>query len=298
MEYTIRNGQLSVMVQTLGGSLRSITDREGSEYLWQGDPVYWSDRAPNLFPYIARLTEGRYTLDGREYHMDIHGFVKDSELTAVEVNESSLRLRLKDSEATRRQYPYRFTYEVAYRLEDSRLEIVYRVVNEDGKIMYFGIGGHPGFRVPLEDGLRFEDYELRFSGGAGASSEGEVRRVCFSPACFVTGTVPYQLEDGKVLPLRHSLFDDDAVVLTGVPERVTLQARNGRKAVRVSYPQMKYLGIWHKPHSDAPYVCIEPWSSLPSREGVVEDLATQPGLVFLAPGATYENRWEIEIVQG
>ena len=28
--------------------------------------------------------------------------------------------------------------------------------------MYFGVGGHPGFAVPLEKGLAFEDYCLQF----------------------------------------------------------------------------------------------------------------------------------------
>lgn len=296
MEYTIRNEYLRVTAQTLGGSLRSIRDPEGTEYLWQGDPAYWKDQAPNLFPYIARMTEGKYTLDGREYHMDIHGFVKDSELTAVEHGGSRLLLRLKDSEETRVQYPYHFTYEAEYRLKGNCLEVVYRVVNEDEKTMYFGIGGHPGFNVPLEKGLHFEDYELQFAGAAGVSSEGETRRVGFSSACFVNGMTPYALGDDGVLPLRHDLFDDDAIVLTGVPAQVCLHAKNGRKAVRVSYPQMRYLGIWHKPHSDAPYVCIEPWSSLPSRDGIVEDLAAQPCLIALDAGKTYENEWKIEII--
>ncbi len=296
MEYTIKNEKLRVTVRTLGGSLRSIQDREGTEYLWQGDAAYWKDQAPNLFPYIARMTEGKYTLDGREYHMDIHGFAKDSELTAAEWGESGLLLRLRDSGETLAQYPYHFTYEIEYRLEGSVLTVVYRVVNRDERTMYFGIGGHPGFNVPLEDGLAFEDYELWFAGCGGESSEGETRRVRFSPACFVTGMEPYALGEGGVLPLRHDLFDDDAIVLTGVPGQVYLGAKNGHKAVRVTYPQMRYLGVWHKPHSDAPYVCIEPWSSLPSRDGVVEDLASQPGLIALEAGKTYENRWEIEMI--
>ncbi len=296
MKYTIRNEYLDVTVQTLGGSLCSIRDRDQNEYLWQGDAAYWSDQAPNLFPYIARMTEGKYTLDGREYHMDIHGFVKDSEMEAAERGVSRLLLRLRDNEGTLAQYPYHFCYEIEYSLEESRIAVTYRVINEDRKTMYFGIGGHPGFRVPLEDGLRFEDYELRFGGDGGASSRGEIRRVMFSPACFVTGTVPYELAEGGILPLRHGLFDDDAIVLTGVPSSVCLRAENGRRAVRVSYPQMTYLGVWHKPHSDAPYVCIEPWSSLPSREGIVEELSAQPGLIALGAGERYENRWEIGII--
>jgi hypothetical protein len=35
--------------------------------LRQGDAAYWSGRAPNLFPYAARLTGGGYYMDGRLY---------------------------------------------------------------------------------------------------------------------------------------------------------------------------------------------------------------------------------------
>lgn len=73
MTHTIQNGCLRVGVAEHGAELQSIRDREDTEYLWQGDPAYWSDRAPNLFPYVARLTGGKYRLDGREYRMDIHG---------------------------------------------------------------------------------------------------------------------------------------------------------------------------------------------------------------------------------
>lgn len=48
-----------------GAQLLSIRASDGTECLWQGDPAYWSDRAPNLFPYVARLTEGKYYLDGQ-----------------------------------------------------------------------------------------------------------------------------------------------------------------------------------------------------------------------------------------
>ena len=58
-----------------------------------------------------------------------------------------------------------------------------------------------------------------------------------------------------------------------------------------------YLGIWHMPHTDAPYVCIEPWASLPSRQDVVEELSCKSDLIHLAPGAKYENQWSITITE-
>ena len=42
----------------------SITAADGTEYLWNGDPAYWTGRAPNLFPYVGRLTNDRYAYGG------------------------------------------------------------------------------------------------------------------------------------------------------------------------------------------------------------------------------------------
>lgn len=290
MIYTIENEALKVQISDRGAELMSIQTKDGTEYLWQGDEAYWGDRALNLFPYIARLTEGKYTLDGRTYHMDIHGFVKGSVLEVQEQEAGRIAFRLTQSEETLKQYPFDFVYRVRYELEGSRLSVVFSVENPNGRTMYFGIGGHPGFFVPMEEGLAFEDYYLQFD------EEKNPVRVGISPTCFVDGNDrEYPLAEGGKLPLAHSLFDDDAIVLRDMAKAVTIKSDRGSKAVRVEYPGMDYLGIWHMPHTDAPYVCIEPWSSLPSRQDVVEDLSTQPGLVHLPAGETYENRWVIRI---
>ena len=84
MIYTLENDSLKVQVNSHGGELWSIQTKDGAEYLWQGDETYWKDRALNLFPYIARLTEGKYMLDGKTYEMPIHGFVNSSDLEVEE----------------------------------------------------------------------------------------------------------------------------------------------------------------------------------------------------------------------
>ena len=76
---------------------------------------------------------------------------------------------------------------------------------------------------------------------------------------------------------------------------ISLKSAKSPHGVTVSYPQMPYLGLWHKPHSDAPYVCIEPWTSLPSRQDVIETFEEKHDLVVLASGKTYQNHWEISI---
>ena len=79
--------------------------------------------------------------------------------------------------------------------------------------------------------------------------------------------------------------------------RVTLCSAKTNRAVTVTYPRMPYLGIWHMPHTDAPYVCIEPWASLPSRQDVIEELSCKSDLIHIAPGAEYENTWSIAITE-
>jgi galactose mutarotase-like enzyme len=119
-----------------------------------------------------------------------------------------------------------------YSLAGSRLNITYMVENRGAGTMYFGIGGHPGFTLPFERGLAIEDYCLEFC------EKGMPIRVGFSDACYRTGEdKPYPLHNGTELPLSHSLFDNDAIVLAGAARSVTLKSCKGTKAVRVEYPQ-------------------------------------------------------------
>lgn len=290
MIHKISNEKLTVEISSKGGEIYSIRDAEGKEYLWQGDKEVWEDRAPNLFPYIGRMTDKKYQFAGSVYPMEIHGFLPSSKMQMVSKEEDTLVLKLASSEETQAQYPFLFALFIRYHLNGAALEITYQVENHDQKTMYFGIGGHPGFQVPLEEGLSFEDYRIDF--GAGAAPY----RQRMSEDCFVLdGEDAFVLEEGRFLNLTHDLFDDDAIILKSMPKTAVLGSPKGKKEIVVSYGQMDYLGIWHRPFKQPGYVCIEPWSSLPSRKGVVEDLAMQPGLIALPAGERYENIWSIEI---
>ena len=290
MLYQLKNEKLTIIIEDLGAQLRSIKSADGTEYLWQGDDQIWADQAPNLFPHIARLTTGRYTLEGKTYEMKSHGFAKDTVMEAEQENDTHITFRIQDTEITLAQYPYHFTFGVDYRLEGGKLKITYIVENKDEKTMFFGVGGHPGFNVPLESGLAFEDYYLEFDCVKNALLVG------MSEDCYVQGeNLPFALEDGKKLPLRHSCFDHDAIILTEMCRAVTLKSDKNDRAVKLTYPEMGYLGIWHRPFTEAPYVCIEPWTSLPARKDVVEDFSTQPTMLSLPAGERYENEYCIEI---
>ena len=290
MNYKISNSKLSVEISSKGGELRSIQDTEGKEYLWQGDPAYWSDRAPTLFPFIGRLTRDSYQYQGTVYTMGIHGFAAGQDFACQVQEKNRLVLELVDNEQTRKQYPFAFSLEIGFQLVGSQVQISYGVKNRSRQVMPFGIGGHPGFRVPLDDGEDFTDYVVEFAGGC------QPDRIGFTPQVYLSGQdEAYSLEDGKYLSLRHDLFDQDAIILKNMSREVTLRSRVSSHGVTVSYPEMSYLGLWHWPKTDAPYLCIEPWTSLPARQDVVEDFGCKSDLIHLLPGKTYTNIWSITI---
>lgn len=290
MKYTIQNEFLTVTAAEKDAELQSILSADGTEYLWQGDSEYWSDRALNIFPYVARLTDGCYYLDDRLYQLPIHGLAPYAVFQLVSKDGRTMVLEMTDTAESLQQYLRHFAFRIHYTLKGNVLETVYGVENRDEKPMYFGLGGHPGFRVPLVSGKRFEDYRLRFA------AQCRPHRVGFDDACFVTGEhTDFLLEGECVLPLRHDLFDHDAIVLDSMARQLTLETDGDRHTVTVSFPQMDFLGWWHWPKTDAPYICIEPWCSLPSRAGEIAAFEEQEDLIRLEAGKTYRNTWTIQI---
>lgn len=289
MEYQIANAHIALAVDELGGSMTHLC-ADGAEVLWQGDPTYWKGRAPHLFPIVGRLTEGRCTMEGEPCLLGLHGFFRTRPMALEDLQPDQLTLsQLWDSE-TLTQYPRRWRVMLRYGLCDSTVSITFRVENLDSRTMYFYYGAHPGFQVPLEPGPVFTDCFLQFDPAC------KPDQLTLTDQYFMSGeAVPFPLDQGR-LPLRHDLFDRDAVILRDTGGAVTLRAAHGRRQVTLRYPQMPYLAVWHTPRTDAPFVCLEPWCAVPARQDVVEELSEKEDITVLAPGAVYENTWSVTVL--
>ena len=159
----------------------------------------------------------------------------------------------------------------------------YVVKNVGNDVMYFGLGGHPGFNVPF-DGGDFEDYYLE------TSLPVRPERMTLTESYLMSGkAVDYPLEKDRIIRLKHDMFDDDAVILRGAGDSLTLKSDKTDKSVTVKYPNMPYVGLWHAVKTDAPYVCIEPWENLPSLDGKVEKLTDKANIGILPRQETYES---------
>ena len=288
---TLKNDDITVVLNSAGAVLHSVI-KDGCEYIWQGDEKYWKSRDYNLFPYVGRLTEDSYFFRGARYGMSRHGFVRGMEFEVSELSDTSVTFSVSDNDETRSMYPFSFIFSVSYSLSGSTVMKTVNVQNTGSSEMFFGLGFHPGFNVPLDGDEEFESWYLEFD------EESDPVRMCFNPENFRLSGIetPYELAQGRIFSLDHSLFDNDAVVLSRMPKAVTLRSPLSKRSVKVAYPDMNFLGIWHMPKTDAPYVCIEPWLSLPSHSSYIENLEDQEFLQELDAGKQYTNTMTIEFI--
>lgn len=287
MIYTIQNQRLAVWVEDLGAQLASIRTPDGEEYLWQGNPDIWARRAPILFPFIGRLREGSYDLDGETYAISTHGFARDMTFTVTNQGPDRISLQLTDTPETRKVYPFSFSLTVTYALEGNRLIKTHRVENRSDREMFYELGAHDGFRVPGP----MAGWSIRLPGLTSVRLYGMDGQLMVTPP---GESIP--LTEGA-LPLTPASFGLDTLILDAPPRaRAVLTDPQGHPRVAVTFPGFPYLGLWtaDKPF-DTGYVCIEPWSSLPDAVFVGRALGDKVGVRQLPPGQSETLSYTTEI---
>lgn len=130
MKYLLKNDRLEVGFTSLGGALTSIKNEAGTEYLWQGDPEYWSGQAPVLFPICGSLRDNKaVTKDGKQIQMPRHGIVRKEEFKLESEKEDSICFSISENEEMMDKYPYPFTLTMEYSLKENRILVTYGVKN-------------------------------------------------------------------------------------------------------------------------------------------------------------------------
>jgi len=293
MIFVLENDALKVSVDSMGCEIVSIVGKkDGNEYLWGGNAEFWAQHAPTMFPICGRLQDGKYTYRGKTYEMNLHGFARHAEFTIAEKTATSVTMTLTDNEAIYATYPFHFAFTITHTLDGDTIHTKYDVKNNSDVPMPFAVGGHPGYNLPLGGVGTFEDCYIEFDSVAPA------RKLVMTERCLMTEeTVPFELEDGTKLNLKHSLFDNDAIFLINMAKSVTLKSKVSDKFVAMKYDDMGYLGLWHKPLTEAPYMCIEPWTSCPAYDGKVDDLETKRDLAHLPAGESAQLGYSITIGQ-
>lgn len=285
----ISNGIIQVSIAEKGAELQSIILVENQlEYMWSGNPAYWSKKSPVLFPIVGGLKNNNYQYNGSTYTLPRHGFARDKEFTVTALSAGSITLTLVEDAESLQVYPFKFSFSITYTLDNNIISVSYLVENKNDAPMYFSVGAHPAFAVPLIKGTHFSDYYLAFnqsetSGKWPLSSAGLIRE---APDDF--------LQDTKQLPLTKELFYGDALVFKDLNSTViSILSEKTEHRLKVSYKDFPYMGIWSS--KDADFVCIEPWCGIADSVGASGNLEEKEGINTLEPDEEFKRSWSIEV---
>ena len=285
----LASGDLTAEINPLGAHLSALRDRAGRDLLWDGDPSFWTGRAPLLFPIVGTLAGGCYRLGSKTYHLPRHGFARGKRFDVVDATSASAAFRLKADESSLPVYPFRFELEVQFALDGPTLSVTTYVRNAGDEDMPASFGYHPGFRWPLPFGRARSSHFIEF-----ASDEPAPIRRLDADGLVSPERRPTPISQRR-LALEDSLFQNDVVILDEIRSRsVTYGAGEGPR-LRVSFPDSPYLGLWTKPGAN--FICIEPWHGVADPVGFSGDFRAKPGVFTLAPGATLPIQMAITLFE-
>lgn len=260
------------------------------EYVWSGDPEFWTGHAPILFPVVCALRNDRTSFGGMPHAMKQHGFARKLEFTAVIVAEDQISLKLLDTPETREQYPFSFGLIVTHKLTDNGFTTSYEVQNTNTTVLPFAIGGHAGFACPLSDGEKFSDYDVIFEKKEDPTSYLLNNKGLMSPDHKKTALT----HDGTVLPVSVGMFAESALVFLHIQSRkVSLVHREKGTGLDFHFDNFCNFGIWTPPGKGAPFLCLEPWQGIPSYEDDAWIFEEKADVVFLPAGAVYKAGYEM-----
>ena len=293
---SISNSSLTASIDTMGAQLMSLQKGE-SEYLWQGNANWWPRRAPILFPIGGVLKDGKADSAEGPVSLARHGLARLNQFEVVEKSDSTVTLQLKNTEETRKSYPYDFELKLIFSVAGDTLTQTYEVTNPANVVLPFTLGAHPAFNIPIPgvEAASLDQYHLLFtrswtSYGPSITDEG-----------LCDYTTPQRLiVDSDTLPLSWEIIDrEKTITLEDVPDRrITLaastEAPSEAHGIQMDFEGFDYLGIWSAAPG-CPFVALEPWCGIADTvdcDGVFEH---KPGIISLEPGQSIAKTLNIKV---
>ena len=285
--YSISSNVIKIDISSKGAELQSIHHIQNQlEYLWQAGPE-WPKKSPVLFPIIGELKDKKYSYKGKEYNLGRHGFARETNFTVAEQTNSAITFSIQSDEQTLLVYPFDFIFSVKYSVADNILTVTYTVQNTGNDIMYFSVGGHPAFKVPIAEGTTYEDYELVFD-----QAETTGRWPLTGDGLVKDTPIPL-LNNETTIPLKKELFSADAIVFKHLKSSaVSIKSDKTNHGLTLSFPGFPYLGIWETKGGD--YVCIEPWCGIADNANASGKLEEKEGINKLQVNGTFEAAFTVQ----
>lgn len=292
MTHTIENDKMRIAVDDHGAELVSIYDKEQErEVLWQADPAFWKRHAPVLFPHVGKHYNNEYHYNGKAFQTHQHGFARDLDFECIAKTECSVTHRLTATQETKDYFPFDFELDITHTVNEKNITVTWKVANLGEEEMYFTIGGHPAFRVPILPDTKQTDYCLLFK-----TDQDHLTYLLLDPA---SGTAvadkKYSLpvENGRAA-ITADMFDQDALVFDDTQiEYAAIGYPDGTPYLSVTCKGFPNFGIWSVP--GAPYICLEPWIGRCDDLGFTGEISTKPGILSLPAKEIFERNYTITV---
>ena len=287
-------------------SFRARHRGQPTELLWSApDFEKGGDRPsgsgiPILFPFPGRARGARFTYDGRTFELEagdghgnaIHGFVLNRPWEVIHRTPGCVVGWFQASRVDPtllERWPADFRLMVTYELTGNALRSEIVVENPADRLLPWGLGTHPYFRVPLVPG-----------GDANA--------------CRVTIPASEYWELADMLPTGQRLPAAGGRDLTrGLPFAETrlddvftgLAARGGKCLASILDPKAECVldvefdaafeacVVYNPGHREA--ICIEPYTCVPGQFGEGNDWPLEQALRILPPGESVRLATRIEL---
>lgn len=279
MIFTLKNEQLTVEISSKGAELQSISYK-GTDLLWNGDPSVWPKRAPVLYPLVGRVPNEQIKIEGVTYPIGLHGFTNVSEFVATFQDDQKVILETSYTEKTLKSYPYKYKLIITYSIEQNKFHQEYAIVNLENREVIYGFGLHPAFNLCTRE-YAFEDHCLDFN----------------NPNVKITHPIINEelnmdLEnieiidtpDGK-LNLTHDLFSNGVIAVENIDtEKVSICMNDGKKLLDFEFKGFDIFSFWQA--KNAPFICLEPWTSFTAITTMDENLETNRTMKYLKANET------------
>ena len=288
----MENEYLRVQIESFGATLDSVFDKQKNmQLLWQGDSKSWTGKDKFIFPFVGRLKDGYYINEEQKFDMDIHGLCPYNEFDIIENTNCKIVLQFNYNKETLQIYPFKFQAIASFQLINNCINIDYKIVNLDSKVMYFGIGGHPAFQldsIESDSGTDISGNKILFDKEYKWDRyQGDESNV------YIDKLLPYGKFDQ--IDLNKSLFQKDAIILKNACKTVTIIRKNG-VSIEVNVENIPILALWtHKQFGS--YICIEPWWSLPDYANASKELSTKKSLMTLKSQEEQSFSFSIKVLK-
>ena len=279
----LSNGIVSIEISEHGAELKSAV-KDGYEYMWCGDDKYWGRTSPVLFPFVGGLKDKSYVLDGKKYPMGQHGFARDFDFELVEATENSATYMLKSNERTICVYPFEFELYIKYTLTNSDINIEWKVVNKNQRVMSFSIGAHPAFN--LKDGVNYFKFD----------SQNDIVYNLIDESGLYVKNNKYTLKNDGYVEIKSDMFDNDALIIENNQAQEILLCDSEKKPyVRVNF-SAPLFGLWSPAKKNAPFVCIEPWYGRCDGNDFCGEISERDYIINLEAGKSFNAKYKIELL--